>query len=82
MAHVIDLEIIEDDGQLWFEFAWAGEDWHGALDAIKRIPPEARSYDEHTRRWSVVEAFESELCSIFPNFASSLDTIRSQMSLF
>jgi len=82
MAHIVDLEIIEVDGDPWFEFEWAGEDWHSALAAVKRIPAEARSYDEDTKRWSVAGAFEDELGETFPNFASSLDTIRSQMSMF
>ena len=83
MAHVVSLEIIEVDGDAWFEFAWAGEDWHGALAAVKeRIPPEAREFDKEEKVWSVAEAFEDDLADIFDNFPSSLDTIRSQGSMF
>lgn len=82
MAHVTDLQIVEVEGQPWFEFEWAGQDWHSALTEIKQIPPEARSYDENTKRWRVADTFENVLEGIFPNFASTLDAIRSQASLF
>jgi len=83
MAHVVDLEIIPTPAGPWFEFRWEGEDWHGALDAVKeRIPPEAREFDKEEKVWRVAEAFEDELAEIFSNFAGSLDAIRSQVSMF
>jgi len=82
MAHVVSLQVVEVDGEPWFEFEWQGDDWHGAKAAVKQIPAEARSYDEDTHRWSVAGAFEDKLGDIFPNFAGSLDAIRSQVSMF
>ena len=80
-SYVIDLEIVQVDGEPWFQFRWQGGDWYGALQALKeRVPPEARSYDPETRLWRVGDIFESDLCAIFPNFESSLDAIRSQLS--
>jgi len=84
-ARVVDLEIIERDGERWFRFRWEGTsgDWGFALRALKaNVPPEAREFDEEAKLWSVVDVFEDELGEIFPNFAGSLDAIQSQMNLF
>jgi hypothetical protein len=84
-ALVRDLQVIQREDGAWFEFRWEGrgEEWRTALEAVKRrIPPEAREYDPDAQLWRVVEAFEDVLAGIFPNFASALDGIRSQLSLF
>lgn len=83
MAHVTQLEIVEGENDVFFHFNWEGSDWHAALNAVKsQIPSEARSFDPKTTLWSVSTAFEYTLAEIFPNFASRLDAIRSQVSLF
>jgi len=82
---VRDLQIIEREDGFWFEFIWQGrgDEWRRALEAVKkRIPPEAREYDEDDQVWRVVEAFEETLGEIFANFAGALDGIRSQTSMF
>jgi len=83
MARVVDLDIIATPAGPWFQFRWEGDGWHEALDALKEmIAPEAREFDKEEKVWRVAEAFEDELADIFPNFASSLDAIRSQVSMF
>jgi len=82
-ALVRDLQIIQREDGAWFEFRWEGRgaEWRTALEAVKRrIPPEAREYDEDDQVWRVVEAFEETLAEIFRNFPGALDGIRSQLS--
>jgi len=84
-ALVRDLQIIERADGFWFEFTWEGrgDEWRRALDAVKkRIPPEAREYDEDDQVWRVADAFEETLGEIFCNFAGAVDTIRSQLTMF
>ncbi len=82
-ARVVELEVLDVQGLAYFQFRWEGDDWRGALEAIKaQIDPIGREYDPQTRLWRVSCAYEPVLCEIFPNFAGALDGIRSQMVLF
>jgi len=83
-ALIRDLQIIEREDGFWFEFTWEGrgDEWRRALEEVKKqIPPEAREYDANDQVWRVAEVFEETLALIFSNFTSSLDGIRSQLSM-
>jgi hypothetical protein len=84
-ARVCDLEVVDIEGLAYFQFRWngVGDEWWEALAALKsEVTPEAREFDEETKLWRVSCAYEDVLARIFPNFAATLDVMRSQLNLF
>jgi hypothetical protein len=81
MAQVYNLKI--KPGGYEFNFSAASGEFNVVVDRLKTIvPPELRDYDPDKRTWFVSNRFEYVLRKLFRNFESSLDAIKSQLSMF
>ncbi len=81
---VRDLHIEIINGEEWLSFRFgSGEDFNETLIALKQIPLEDRDYlPTENHLWRVKIVHKVQMMTIFANFASAFDALKSQKSLF